>query len=246
MNIIELSQNEKDNAIEDILLKGLSKPKSLWRYLCDIYRALGFRYIFLDMGYAMIMTVAATIGFLILYPLTPKQHIHATLFAVAPVFFIFIVLFTETIEKVSGLYELKMTCKYTVHQITTFRVLCFSLIGAMFCTLTSIYFNRSSIVYDFFRLLSLSLCALFLCAFLTTFVIRRFNWKWNHLSVLVFWIAIALLPAWIIDEQWELFLSQIPVTLSVLGAVIACILFLLETRKLMNIREREVTCYVGC
>jgi hypothetical protein len=177
MNIIELSQNEKDRAIEAILSRGLSKPKSLWGHLWEIYRALGLRYIFLDTAQAIIMTVFAAIVFIGLYPLWPEQHIYAALFAAAPVFFIFVVLFTETIERLSGLYELKMTCKYTVRQIAAFRVLCFSLVGVVFCTLTSLYFSRLQLAYDFFRAFSISLCALFLCAFLTISVLRRFKWK---------------------------------------------------------------------
>jgi hypothetical protein len=246
MNIIEPSQYEKDKAIEDIILKGLSKPKSLWEYLCDIYRALGLRYIFCDMAYAMIMTVVSTIGFIILYPLTPEQHIYAAIFAVAPVFFIFIVLFTEIIERVSGLYELKMTCKYTVQQITAFRILCFSLLGAVFSVLTSLYFSRLLIVYDLLRTFSLSLCALFLYAFLTIFILRRFNRKWNYIIVVLLWIIIGLLPARIFGEQWNLLLVRLPVAVTVFVAATACILFLMEIKKLMDISKREVAYDVGC
>lgn len=246
MNMIELSQIEKDRAIEEILSKGLSKPKSLWEYICEIYRTLGFRYVFFDMAHAVILTVIAITGFIILYPLTSAQHIYTALFAVAPVFFVFIVLFTETIEKVSGLYDLKMTCKYTVQQITAFRVLCLSLVGGVFSTLTSLYFSWVFIVNDFFRAFSLSLCALFLCAFLTIFIIRRFNWKWNHISVILFWVVIDLLPTWILGEQWELFLAQMPVAITMFAAVLACVLFLMETKKLMVVRKRKVAYYVGC
>ncbi len=246
MNIIEPSQKERDKTIEEILLKGLSKPNSLWKYLCDIYRALGLRYIFCNMGYAMILTVILTTGFVLVYPLTQVQHIYASVFALTPVFFIFLVMVTETIEKVSGLYELKMTCKYTIQQITAFRMLYFSLTGIVFSTLISIYISRFLMVYNLLRIFSLSLCALFLCAFLTIFILRRFNWKWNHSSVLLFWILSGLLPARILGEQWELFLVQLPIVITIFVAIVACILFLMETKKLMDTRIREVANYVGC
>ena len=60
------------------------------------------------------------------------------LFATAPVFFVFAVLLTEIAERINLLYELKMTCKYTILQITAFRVVCFSLIGTVLCTLISL------------------------------------------------------------------------------------------------------------
>jgi putative exporter of polyketide antibiotics len=69
----EPSQDEKERSIEAILLKGLSRPKSLWAYLCEIYRALGFRYIFSDAGPAIMMTVAAAIGIIGLYPISLER-----------------------------------------------------------------------------------------------------------------------------------------------------------------------------
>ncbi len=246
MNIIEPSPKERDKAIEDILLKGLSKPNSLWKYLCDMYRALGLRYIFCDMVNAMILTVISTTGFVLLYPVTQVQHVYATVFTITPVFFMFLVVFTETMEKVSGLYELKMTCKYTVQQITAFRVLFFSLIGTVFSTLISLYFSRLLMVYDLIRIFSLSLCVLFLCTFLTMFILRHINWKWNHCCVMLFWIISGLLPVRILGEQWELFLAELPIAITIFVAIMACIFFLMETKKLMETRTREVADYVGC
>ncbi len=245
MNIMEPSRAERDKAIEEILLKGLSKPQSLWQGLLEMYRVLGLRYIFCDTAYATIMSMVVTVGFIILYPLLPEQYTYATLFAVAPVFFILVVIFTETIEKVSGLYELKMTCKYTVQQITAFRVLCFSLIGALFCAFTNLYFSWRLAEEDLFRAFALSFCAMFLCAFLTMFILQRSNWKWNHFFVMLLWIILNLLPAQIWGEKWEAFLAQIPVALTILVAAAACTLFLMETKKLMNIRKREVAYYAG-
>lgn len=245
MNIIEPSQYEKDKAIEDILSKGLSKPKSLLGYLGNLYSALGFRYIFFEMAFPIVMTVIATICFIVLYPLTLEQHLYATLFAIAPLFFLFIVLFTETMEQINGLYELKMTCKYTILQIAAFRVLCFSFLGTMFCTFISLYFSRLSAVYSFFKTVSLSLCALFLCAFLAISLMRHFNWKWIHFSAMLLWITLSFMPIWILGERWELFLSQIPAAITMFAAVIACSLFLMEIKKLMNTHKREVAYYVG-
>lgn len=245
MNIIEPSQRERDKTIEDILYNGLTKPKSLWADLCDMYRALGLRYIFCNMTNAIIMTVISALGFVLLYPMLQEQHIFTTVFAIIPVFFMLLVLITETIEKVSGLYELKMTYKYTVQQITVFRILVFSLIGTAFSTFISLYFSRL-LVYDFLRIFSLSLSALFLCAFLTMFILRHFNWKWNHCFVMLFWIISGFLPTRMIGEQWELFLAQIPIAITLLLAMTACVLLLMETKKLMDIRTREVADYVGC
>lgn len=246
MNRIEPSPTEKDKAIQAILSKGLTKSKSLWEHLWEIYRALGIRYIFFDTSKAIVISVASMPILIMLYPFSPEQYIYSTLFAVAPVFFIFIVLLAETIERVNGLYELKMTCKYTVQQIAAFRVLCFSLLGAAGCILISLYFSRLSVTYDFVRAFSLSLCDLFLCAFLSLFMMRRFNGKWTHFFAMLLWMATGFLPLRFFGQPWELFLSRIPVALTVFVAVIASFLFLMELKRWLNIRKREVAYYVSC
>lgn len=243
MNMIELLQNEKDSSIDEILSKGLVKPKSLWEHLCEIRRALGFRYIFMNTAHSIMMTLAISFGFALLYPLFPA---YATLFTVSPLSFIFIVLITETLEKCNGLYEIKMVCKYTLQQISAFRVLCFSLMGVAVCIFFSVYFSRLPVAYDFFRAFSLSLCALFLCSFLTIGMMRLLRWKWIRFFIMPLWILFCMLPAWIFRSQWEAFLSQIPVALTLFSALVACALFLMEIKKLMNVRKSEVAYDAGC
>ena len=241
MKIIEPSQYERDKAIEEILSKGLRKPKSLWGYVSNIYNTLGLRYIFFDMAFPIIMTIIATFGFIVLYPLTLERHLYAMVFAIAPIFFVFIVLFSEMAERVNGMYELKMTCKYTIQQISAFRVLCFSLLGTVFCTFISLYFSLLWVDFSFYKILSLSLCALFFCALLTLFLMRHYNWKWIHFAIMVLWIVVSYVPVRILGEKWELFLSQIPVVITMLVAVITCNLFLMEVKILLNTSKREVS-----
>ena len=161
--------------------QGLTKPKSLWRHFTDMYRALGFRHLFLNTAQPIIISVALMIGFIALFPLPYDQYKYTVLFAAAPVFFIFAVLLTETAERMSKLYELKMTCKYTIRQIAAFRVLCFSLMGTVLCTLANL-FIRFSDMNSFFRALSLSLCALFLFSFLGISVMRLFPFEMDALG----------------------------------------------------------------
>ena len=246
MNTIEPTLCEKEKAIGEILEKGLSRPKSLWVHLGEIYRALGLRYIFFDMVTPIIIIAAAAVCLLVLYPTGQGRHIYAMLFLAAPIFFISIVLLTEAMEQAGGMYELKMTCKYTIEQITAFRVLCFSWMGTVFCAPASLYFSRLSVAHDFFRAFSLSLCALFLCAFLTISAMRYFRRKWVHFSIMPLWAAVSLLPVWVLGGRWEAFLSQMPVAVTAMTAAIACALFLMEIKKLMSTREREAAYNAGC
>lgn len=244
MKWIEPSPEEKERAIAHILVRGLTRPKSLWRHLHELYRSLGFRHLFLNTALPVIASVALMIGFIALFPLPYDEYRHAVLFAAAPVFFIFVVLLTDMAERMSGLFELKMTCKYTIRQIAAFRVLCFSLMGTVLCTLANL-FIRFSDMNSFFRALSLSLCALFLFSFLGISVMRYFNSRWMHWAPVWLWMAVGPLPIWLFKKQWESFLSQAPVAITALIAAVALALFLRELQKLITIPQREVASYVG-
>lgn len=245
MNIIKPSPAEKEKAIEYILAQGLVKPKSLWQYLEELYRALGFRYLFVNTVQPVLISVALMTGFILLYPWPTEQYKNALLFATAPLFFIFAVVLTETVERSSPLYDLKMTCKYTIQQITAFRVFVFFLLGMVFCTLLSLFAGISEVA-DFFRAFSLSLCALFFCSLLSIFFLRRFPWRWIHLLPGMLWLVLGFSPLWLLQERWELFLSQVPVALTTTFAAIALGLYIKELKMLMDISRRGVVSYVGC
>ncbi len=243
--IEEPSREEKEQAIARILALGLTKPKSIWRHLRDMYRALGFRHLFLHTAYPVLISAALMIGFILMIPLPFDQYRNAILFAAAPVFFIFAVLLTETAERMSGLFDLKMTCKYTVQQIAAFRVLCFSLIGTVLCTL-AIPFSGFPDTRGSLRALASSLCALYLFSFISISFMRHFHRKWLRPVPVLLWLAAGPCPIRIFGREWELFLARMPAAVTVTIAAAALVLFLREIQKLANAQRREVHGYAGC
>ena len=233
MIIIDLSKSDKDREIQNILSKGLVKPKSLPRYLTDLYKALGFRYIFFNMSYFLIPFMLL-LGFVVQYFLSPKQYVYTALFAMASIFFPGIVLFAEMVEKMSGLYELKMTCKYSIQQIVAFRMLCFSMIGLIFCVSASFYLVRFLEEINLIVAFSIPLCALFLCAFFTTCVLRQFRCKWGTLIIMLIWIVGCLFLSRFHGERLELFFSKLPVAVTLIITLTSFLLFLREIKKHMR------------
>ena len=238
MNIIKPSKNEKDRAITEILQTGLIRPKSLVAHLKELYTALGINYIFWDMTQAIIISAIVLVGILGMYFQISAPMVYATSFIFAPFLFILIVFFADIIERLSGLYELKMTFKYTMQQITAFRILCFSLLGVLFCVMSSVVIEG-----EFLRVFAVSICALFLCALFTAFVTHHFSPKWQYAS-LTAWVVISILITRFGDERWNSFLANTPITVTLFVACAVFALFLFEIRK-MIITRKEVVSYVG-
>jgi hypothetical protein len=240
--MIESTQSEKNGAIENILAKGLRKPQSLWSALSGIRQLLGFRFIFWDTAQALVLSAIILAATVLCILFSPEAFRVSVLFGCSPLLFIIIIFSTEAIERADSLYELKLTCKYTIRQITAFRIMCFSLLGVVFCVgVTEVQAENAD---EVLRLFPLSLCALFICAFISLFFIRRFAGKLTFVSAVVLWMVIASAPALIFGDKWERFLSGLPAAVTLGGAALFAALFLFEIRKLMNTRQREAAIYV--
>lgn len=241
MNGNSLSPDELNREIRQILDRGLIQPKSLRQHLLGLHRALGFRYLFFDTGITWVIAALTVLLMVLFCPPPGHNHLYAVLFLVSPICFLIIMLLTETIEKVSGLYELKMTLTYTVRQLAVLRILYFSFIGMLFSVLTSLYFSHSlQIAGTFLKLLSLSLSALFLCGFVTVFVMRHFHSTWSHLGALLYWFLFGLMPYVCFSTRWNAFLEQLPLTITAVAALGSMIMMLIEVRKNLILHTSEV------
>lgn len=245
MNIKMPDEHEKGRSIETILSKGISRPKSFVERISEIYRSLGYRCIFWDTADSILLSSAISIGIAVLWAFSSSKSTYGMLFAISPVLYLLLALFTDVKERIGGLYELKMTCKFTIRQITAFRMICFSGIGIAFSVLMSTLSCLLGGFQNYDRMLITSLCALFLCSFLTLFTMMHIRGKWSYYTPPVIWSAICILPVLLFGEQWELLISRIPMAANLCVIAIVGWLYLREIKKLICCNEREVVSYVN-
>jgi hypothetical protein len=247
MNIPMPDEIEKSIAIEAILAKGLIRRKSLFRQLNAFYRNIGLRCIFWDTADVMLIAFMCTLMFVFVLTesITQSASFCGILFAISPFLFLLLSLIAEAKERMSGLYELKMTCKYTVRQISAFRMLCFSAAGMAFCGLLSAAPCFWDGYQDFWQMLVISLCALFLCSLLMIAVMNRIHRNWSYYAPSIVWALISILPLKLFGERWELFLLHIPFGIAFGLLCVLVWLYLWEIKKLIFNHEREVISYVN-
>jgi hypothetical protein len=235
------SQGEIDRAIDSILSAGLKKPRSLRFSLGEIRQLLGFRFVFWDTAQAFLLSVITLLGALLFIAVAPETFRHAVLFGCSPLLCVVILFFSETIERTGSLYELKLTCKYSIQRVVTYRIICFSLFGIASCVGVTAY--QAPTAHELLRLLPLSLCALFLCMSLSLFFIQRLPGRWSFVLPALSWMALTVIPALVVRDIWELFLSGLPLAVTLGVALLAAALFLLEVKTFMNARQREAVRY---
>jgi len=245
---MNITPDEKDRAIESILAQGLTRPVSTWVFLLNMYHSLGLRVIFWESGPAVLASVVIAAAYIMLglMPLALIEdriaitlNIYSSLFLFAPALFIGLTLSTEAMERFGGIYELRMTCKYTIRQIMAFRLLCFSLIGTVFTVVGSALICRITETGYFLQLLSLALCSLFLCSLLIICAMRRWRGGW-YIGAAV-WTVGGMLPIMIFGRAWDSLLADMPVAVTLGVAAAACVLFLREIKIIT--RNSEVYKY---
>ena len=167
-----ISEKNKDASIEKILSQGLVPPPSAGKQIKKMLQTLDMRFIFWDLGYSLFFTGITLALVLILLLFVPSEFRYSATVFSAPLLFLLILLFSETSERVSGLYEIKQVCFFHIHQITALRVIFYSIIGAVF----SVFISATGVKngHEFFLLLPICLFALFLCAYGGLVVMRRF------------------------------------------------------------------------
>ncbi|MDR0249369.1 MAG: hypothetical protein LBI44_06930 [Oscillospiraceae bacterium] len=142
----------------------------------EMFRSLGFRYIFWDTGYSLFFAAVTIAVVFALFAIAPNVYHYSASVAVAPLMFLLIAVFAETSERFCGLYKLRQTCRYTIRHVTALRVICYSIVGAAFTAVVAVINARDA--YVFLLLFTLWLSALFVCGAFSLTVLRFLQNSW--------------------------------------------------------------------
>lgn len=163
MSIQKLSEAEKDLAISEIVEKGVIKPGDKFRKMLEVRRACTFHTLFFGVGDCFLLgLLIAVCIWLFLIP-AGSQVIICMIFAVSPFAYIASYLLTSWKEHRLQLYDIKITCRYTVRQICAFRMIYFSGSNIFLNVLMLSLLMRFQLpVIAFWKILGLSFASIFL------------------------------------------------------------------------------------
>ena len=227
-----MNEKTKNASIEYILSQGLVKPQRARERIAEMLRTIGFRFIFWDTGYSLFFTAVTLVVVLVLFSFAPDDYRYSASIAVAPLFFLLITMFAETSERACELYELKQTCRYTIHQVTALRVICYSGVGFVFTVVIAIISTDSG--YEFFSLFPLCLSALFLCAILSISFMRLLHGKWVNAVFSAVWVFVNTVIPFSLGEKWEMILREMPIAFSVVLAILGGAVLAYQVSKMLS------------
>jgi hypothetical protein len=227
-----MNESDKNRSIESILLQGLTKPLTAKEHIVEMSTLLGWRFIFWDKGFSLFFSVLTLSGVFALFTLAPEAYRCSAAVAAAPLLFLIAILFSETAERLSGLYELKQTCRYTVQQVTALRVGCYSLLGLAFSAVIAAVSANSG--PEFIALFPLCLSALFLCAILALAANHLLRSQWVHALFAAVWVFANLALPYFWGDQWEALLREMPVIFSIGLAVSGAIILACQLSNMLR------------
>lgn len=235
-----MNEKTKNASIESILSQGLVKPQTARDRIEEMARSIGLRFIFWDTGYSLFFAALTLAGVLVLFSLAPDAYRRSAAIAVAPLLFLFAILFAETSERISGLYELKQTCRYTIRQITALRVTCYSVLGSAFTAVVAAVSADNG--YEFLSLFPLCLSALFVCAVLALSVMQILHFKWVHAAFSAAWVFVNIALPFSLGDKWEAILREMPIAYSTVLAVLGAAALSYQISKMLReVKKHAVT-----
>ncbi len=207
------TEEEKNKSIQTILATGMPEPQKLSCVLLYLWHSIGFRGLFFGVGDCVFLSVLLS-GLLWAYlfsSLVSSQSILCVLlFLASPFLYALLHLLTIWKEIMTGTYELKMACRYSLKQMTTLRMLIFGGISVVLSiTVSTGVWLMVSKEFSILRIMSISFSALFLFAAIQLLV----EWKWkapaSYFFTPLFWTALSVLLL-AAGEPAEHFLLEIP------------------------------------
>ena len=194
--IIFPSEEEKEKSISFIVAKGMPKPHRFFRELYTMFQAVGFRGMFFGVGDSIFLAVLCTIFSLcgsVLFMYKSENGIVISLFLVSPFLYGIVQAMTTWKDWMTGVYEQKMVCRYTLRQVNTLRMLFFGGISVVLCIGGSMVLSiAAQNCVIFLRYLGIAFTALVLFAVLDLSVRWYCKTLFGNFLAPFFWLVLGI------------------------------------------------------
>lgn len=240
MNTWKLSDIEKEKAIQDIVQHGVVSPADRIKELLNVSKACPFRVLFFGVGDCLFLGVLITVCVGLFLLQFNMQTILCSVFALSPFAYIISFFLTTWKEYIVQLYEVKMSCHYTIRQVTALRMIYFSLGNMLINTaILALFVQTQTTFIPFWKTLGLSFSSLFLYGV----IMMLFQIKGNlYLSVAippVIWGLLNLLVIMCYGEQMEKTLYNLTGGLVLVFVFATCILYLFMLYSFSTTKHKE-------
>ncbi|MCJ8008729.1 hypothetical protein ACFFF5_08945 [Lederbergia wuyishanensis] len=231
--------------IKTIVRAGVKRKESFPSFLLNLYKEIGFRYLFTNPrdGVLITLSVLAVLVFLFLTITEPSNvnetDVYAFVFLISPLLFMALSLYDLFHKKHSATFELEMVTKYNLYQVAAFRMFNFSVISIIVNTVSIVSLVSMFDTLQFFRAFMISTTALFLFSIIFLIVFMKRGSGLTALQVGAGWIGLNIVLSLLNNKAYIHFLMTIPIFIYGIVLVGSTILYLLYLSKLVQTKPAE-------
>lgn len=200
--------------IDYIVEEGIKSKKSFYMYMKEMYNQLGFRYIFKDITEIIFIIFLALISCsYIIFNFNIEENdyyckIYLLIVIASPILYLIISLWSFISSKERKTYELEMSCKYNLYQVSVFRMLVFSIISILFNVIFIYLIARINSNIDFLRGVMIGITSLFIFAVISLYML--FAIRSRYISILL-WLSVNIIPSLIKPNIYTSILTTTPI-----------------------------------
>lgn len=221
MKIDYPTQEELNQSIVSTIENAYPRNGLLFDYLVRLYKDIGFQNVMHGMEKVMLLLCA---GYALLIGVTCNQEI-----IIGPMVYLFIVIVSPIVFQLllllfyiggleQGVYEVEMSCKYTMYHLLVFRM---GIVGIFSTIMNGLFFMSFIIVDDIsihlaFRFALLSVSALFIYGGLYVRLIMKRVDLLSQIILYLLWIVGACFIRCIFPTVFEYIAIQIPIIVHII------------------------------
>lgn len=248
MKIEYPTPDEQRAAVRQIREAGLENRHSLFSDFWEMYRSLGLRVIFHDMSDVVFLSAMAV--FFVFYFLLgsfrgdflSRNDVYTVLFTAAPTLYLLLCLLGFWKERMSGTYDIKMSCKFTVCHLTAFRMLLFSCVCILANLALVSVFCAAGFVVDFWQTFLVTASSLFLFSVLLIWSLLCGRGLAASTAAAAVWLPANLLIRSLFRGGYERFLQTMPLCLHIAVTIVLACLYFAGLKRLISQQRERILC----
>lgn len=236
------NEREIKAEIDSIIAKGLENRESFHSLLTNMYRQIGIRNLFhdkLEIIFITLLMSSVLLWTIVNGNMKNVEEIYAYLFTISPLLYLTMSIFNFINSKQNNTYEIEMTCKYNIYQISAFRMLVFSIICILF---NSLFVYITVYIYEeisYLKAFIISIASLFL--FSTVFLLAMTNIRNMFTKYFVFlgWIVFNFALVIFKVNFYIKLIDSISIYTWFAVTIISIVIYMRNLKKLILFRKRK-------
>ncbi|MPQ43917.1 hypothetical protein [Clostridium tarantellae] len=136
-----------------------------------------------------------------------KENIYVFIFTSSPLFYLLANLYTFISIKENKTYEMEMVCKYNIYELSSFRMLVFSILAIIINSIVLLFMHKN---INLLKGLMISITSVFMFSSLFLYVILKIKYSIGKWIVPISWIIFNVLFSNFNLSKYAMILSNIP------------------------------------